>query len=201
MKRILSKITPAVKHLFLINIFVYLIISVLDNIFDVRGSIEIFGAYTFISAEFNPIQILTHMFMHDINVLHIIGNMIFFLLYTPNFERKYGYRLTVISYIFFGIISYLCFSIGINREQHVAIGSSGAVIGFCVVFLFNNLRNWKKIIYNVLVLLLVLDIYSLFQQTEVQYHITAYGHLGGVIGGIIIFLYIQYKRAKKALSF
>jgi len=202
MKNILSKITPAVKHILFTNILVYLFVVFFDLLLNVNINFEYLGAYCHISDKFNPAQIITYMFTHDIGVSHIVINMFLFLLFAPNFENKYGYKLTIISYIIFGISSYFCFDFGINKELYYIYGSSGAVIGFSFVFFMNNILKWKKIIYNLLFLIFLYEIYVLFQTNDPIRFITAYGHLGGIIGSVIVFIYLFFtKKGKQNFPF
>lgn len=196
MKTIFKQITPAVKHIALINIFIYLLSVCLDlfmNIYmtDINQYI---GAYCHIDTQFKIYQIFTYMFIHDMNPFHIIFNMIFFILYAPNFERIYGYRITVFSYIFLGIVSFLFFDFGINQTNTYLIGSSGSVVGFCITYLFINFLKFKKIIYNFLVLLLIYEVIMIFYSNNFMLLITGYGHLGGMIGAIILLFFLKIKR-------
>lgn len=202
MKKLLFKITPAVKHILITNIIVYLFVVVFDLFFRVNINFDYLGAYCHVSDNFNPLQIITYMFTHDISPFHIIMNMLLFLLFAPNFENRYGYRLTLISYIIFGISSYLCFDFGMNNELCLIYGSSGSVIGFCITFLINNLFKWRKLIYNSLVVLMIYEIYALFQTNDITRFITAYGHLGGIIGSFIVFIYLFFfiKKGKYSTS-
>lgn len=195
LKKIFSKITPAVKHIVLINIIIYVLSVCLDlfmniNMTDIN---QYFGVYCYVDNQFKLHQIFTYMFIHDINPFHIIFNMGFFLLFAPNFENIYGYKITVFSYIFLGIVSFLFFNFGINKTNTYLIGSSGAVVGFCLSFLFMNLLKIKKIIYNFLVLLLIYEVIMIFYSNDFILLITGYGHLGGMVGAILL-LILKLKR-------
>ena len=114
-------------------------------------------------------------------------------MFAPNFENIYGYRITVFSYIFLGVASFLCFNFGVNQTNIYLIGSSGAVVGFCITFLFMNLLKIKKIIYNFLVLLLIYEVIMIFYSNDFILLITGYGHLGGMVGAIILLLILKIK--------
>jgi membrane associated rhomboid family serine protease len=201
MKNLFKKITPAVKHLFLINISIYIILLTLDlflniNMIDVNNYI---GAFCYVSENFNIYQVITYMFIHDVIPIHIGINMFFFLLFAPNFERIFGYNLTIISYFFFGIMSFLCFNFGINQTNVLLIGSSGSVIGFSIIFLIINYLNFQKIIYNLLVVLLIIELVAIFNYGNFYNLITGYGHLGGIIGGIIMYSFLKFLQLKRAI--
>lgn len=193
LKKMFNKITPAVKHISLINIIIYVLSVCLDLFMNIHMTDinQYFGAYCNVDSQFKIYQIFTYMFIHDMNPFHIIFNMFFFLLFAPNFENIYGYRTTVFSYIFLGISSFLFFNFGINQTNTYLIGSSGAVVGFCVAFLFMNFLKIKKIIYNFLVLLLIYEVIMILYSNDFILLITGYGHLGGMVGAILLLLILK----------
>jgi membrane associated rhomboid family serine protease len=200
MKKLFNRITPAVKYLFLINVSIYSILLMLDlflniSIIDINDRL---GAFCYVSENFNIYQLITYMFMHDAVPLHIGINMLFFLLFAPNFERTFGTELTIISYFFFGITSFLCFNFAINQENVLLIGSSGSIIGFSIIFLIMNFLKFQKIIYNLLVVILLIELIAIFEYENFYNSITGYGHLGGIFGGIIIYSFLKLLQLKRA---
>ncbi|GAB2554310.1 rhomboid family intramembrane serine protease [Spirosoma aerophilum] len=79
--------------------------------------IEQFGLHSFLSDKFNPIQLLTHMFLHG-GFNHIFSNMIGLIVFGPMLERYWGPRRFTFFYFFTGLGAALLFS-GINYfEMH-----------------------------------------------------------------------------------
>jgi membrane associated rhomboid family serine protease len=78
-------ITPVVKNLIIINIIVFVSVSMLFP-----GWMEYFQAYYPSSASFKPIQIVTHMFMHGTLIPHLFFNM--FMLYMFGTTMEYYWR-------------------------------------------------------------------------------------------------------------
>ena len=97
-------LTPVVRVLLIINIAVAFVTN--------DGIIEQFGLHSFLSDKFNPIQLLTHMFLHG-GFSHIFHNMIGLVVFGPMLETFWGPRRFTFFYFFTGIGAALLFS-GIN---------------------------------------------------------------------------------------
>ena len=96
--------TPVVRALLIINVLVFFITD--ENL------IQQFGLHSFLSDEFNPIQLLTHMFLHG-GFNHILSNMIGLIVFGPMLERFWGPQRFTFFYFFCGLGAALLFS-GIN---------------------------------------------------------------------------------------
>jgi len=97
-------LTPVVRALLILNVLVFIVTN--DAI------ISQFGLHSFLSDRFNPIQLLTHMFLHG-GFNHILSNMIGLIVFGPMLERYWGARRFTFFYFFCGIGAALLFS-GIN---------------------------------------------------------------------------------------
>ena len=97
-------LTPVVRVLLIINVLVFFLTN--ENV------IQQFGLHSFLSDEFNPIQLLTHMFLHS-GFNHIFSNMIGLIVFGPMLERFWGASRFTFFYFFCGIGAALLFS-GIN---------------------------------------------------------------------------------------
>ncbi len=91
------QLTPAVRAILLINIFVFFVSSSLGNSVDAR-----YGLHSVLSNLFNPIQFLTHMFLHY-DLGHIFGNMLGLVVFGPMLERVWGLRRFLFFYFFCGL--------------------------------------------------------------------------------------------------
>lgn len=102
-------LSPVVRVLLLINVLVFLITN--------ESIIQQFGLHSFLSDKFNPIQLLTHMFLHG-GFNHIFSNMIGLVVFGPMLEQHWGPRRFTFFYFFTGLGAALLFS-GINYfEMH-----------------------------------------------------------------------------------
>ena len=97
-------LTPVVRVLLIINVLVFLVTN--------EAIIEQFGLHSFLSEKFNPIQLLTHMFLHG-GFNHIFSNMIGLIVFGPMLEQFWGGRRFTFFYFFCGLGAALLFS-GIN---------------------------------------------------------------------------------------
>ncbi len=94
-------LTPVVRALLILNVLVFLVTN--DNI------IRQFGLHSFLSEEFNPIQLLTHMFLHG-GFQHIFSNMLWLIVFGPMLENIWGPRRFAFFYFFCGLGAALLFS-------------------------------------------------------------------------------------------
>ncbi|WP_420149797.1 rhomboid family intramembrane serine protease [Spirosoma sp.] len=97
-------LTPVVRVLLVLNVLVFLVTN--------ETIIDKFGLHSFLSDKFNPIQLLTHLFLHA-GFGHIFSNMIGLIAFGPMLEMFWGPRRFVFFYLFCGIGAALLFS-GIN---------------------------------------------------------------------------------------
>lgn len=193
MKKLFNRITPAVRHLFIVNIGVYILLILFAILF--RTDLNDFiGAYPHSSDNFNIVAIFTYMFSHTFNISHIFFNMLLFLIFAPNFENRFGYKITIISYVFFGLMSYLIFTINANGIDSPLVGASGSIMGFLSVYLIQNIFKLKKIGYNLFVIIMLMGMLLGLFDTDIRMKLTECAHIGGFIGGLIFYTYIKIKK-------
>lgn len=97
-------LTPVVRVLLIINVLVFFVTN--------ESVIDQFGLHSFLSDKFNPIQLLTHMFLHG-GFGHIFSNMLGLIVFGPMLERFWGPRRFTFFYLFTGLGAAFLFS-GIN---------------------------------------------------------------------------------------
>lgn len=97
-------LSPVVRVLLIINVLVFLVTN--------ESIINQFGLHSFLSDKFNPIQLLTHMFLHS-GFNHIFSNMIGLVVFGPMLEQFWGPRRFTFFYFFTGLGAAFLFS-GIN---------------------------------------------------------------------------------------
>lgn len=117
-------LTPVVRTLLILNVLVFLVTN--DAI------IEQFGLHSFLSDRFNPIQLLTHMFLHG-GFNHIFSNMIGLIVFGPMLENFWGPRRFTFFYFFCGLGSAFLFS-GVNyfemHDVYMSVEAYRAAPGF-----------------------------------------------------------------------
>lgn len=98
-----------------------------------------------VANDFNPLSLLTHMFVHG-DWIHLIGNMFFFYICGVAMERYWGLWKFVASYLFCGlgaagIFILISLVAGANIDNAPLIGASGAIAGAMGAFTFTHYRN------------------------------------------------------------
>jgi rhomboid-like protein len=112
-----NKIPRGVKLLTIVNLTVFLIFMIIETVFNCNLTIY-FSANITSSDFFNPVQVITYMFVHsNVDVFHIIGNLTIFILFGIFLEKQIEYRNLVILYIFTGIISFASFNLRKEYEK------------------------------------------------------------------------------------
>lgn len=108
-----NNITPVVRALLIVNVIAYVITSFNPNI------VELYGLHSFLSDLFNPVQLLTHMFLHG-GLGHIFSNMIGLIVFGPMLEHYWGPKRFTFFYFFCGLGAALLFS-GVNYYEMSAV--------------------------------------------------------------------------------
>lgn len=100
---IFSQMPPVTKNLIIINLIVWLAMFVLPS--RLGMSLETFGGlHYFRAADFNPVQLLTYMFMHSTgSFAHIFFNMFSLFMFGIALERTLGSARFLFYYISCGV--------------------------------------------------------------------------------------------------
>ncbi|WP_044174881.1 rhomboid family intramembrane serine protease [Flectobacillus major] len=93
-------ITPVVRALIAINVIVYLV-QRSSSSYDSQIT-SLFGLHYFTSERFNPIQLVTYMFVHG-GFMHLFNNMLGLFFLGPLLERLWGEKKFMIFYFVTGI--------------------------------------------------------------------------------------------------
>jgi len=95
-------ITPMVRNLLIINVVIFILQG---NLFDARQ----FALYHFGSDYFNPVQFLTHMFLHG-GWGHLFSNMFSLFIFGPLLERFWGSQRFLAFYLITGLGASILYS-------------------------------------------------------------------------------------------
>ncbi len=91
---------PVTKHLIIVNAIVWLAAFISP---DIRGVFERYGAlYYFTSSQFNPVQLLTYMFLH-FDFWHLFFNMFALFMFGMTLERVLGQSRFLFYYVACGL--------------------------------------------------------------------------------------------------
>lgn len=189
----MSRITEVVKNIIIINIIVYFGVNYLipipglDRFFTLVSPGQTYNIEGIIY-QFEPVQIITHMFMHG-RVMHLLFNMLGLYFLGPWVEASLGPKRFFILYMSCGLfasIAQMYFSGG------MMVGASGATYGVLAAFatMFPNVKLMLlfppipiKAKYMALGLI-VLGLYYGFSGT--QQGIGHFAHIGGAILGFLM---------------
>lgn len=94
----MSRLTPVVKNLLLINVIVFLAAT----LFNLRNINDILGLYYWESPYFYPYQFFTYMFAHG-NFYHLLFNMLGLFFLGPLLEQFWGSRKFLAFYLICGL--------------------------------------------------------------------------------------------------
>lgn len=176
-----------------VNILAYIVTAFLSgNILDSDINVLVY-----LGAKYNPLiksgeyyRLITSMFLHG-GIIHLALNMYALNSIGPLIERIYGKAKYLIIYFISGILSSL---LSFMFSEGVSIGASGAIFGLLgTSFIFAiKMRHvigkaFIKDIGSVIVINLIMGL--------TIPNIDNFGHLGGLIGGLILG-FVLYKNNK-----
>lgn len=94
---------PVTKNLIIINVLIWLV-EVIFPAFGVNGIIGHLGLHYVGASKFNPIQIVTYMFVHSQQTFfHVLFNMFTLFMFGPLLEKVWGSKRFFIFYMVCGI--------------------------------------------------------------------------------------------------
>lgn len=141
------------------------------------------GSFTSGLAVVKPWMWLTSMFMHDPNVLHVLGNMLTLIIIGPYLEGLLGHWCFLAVYLICGLGAsdgQMVYSYFTNDWNMSSYGASGALFGLFGVVLLVFRRTHEDI--RGMVVWIVLDLaMPLFVP-----HVAWQAHVGGFITGLVL---------------
>ena len=100
---------PVTKNLLLLNIMFYLISVFLSS--SGTDLTRVLGTHYFGTIYFEPYQIITHMFMHDIRgFMHILFNMLLLVMFGAHLEKIWGAKKYFVFYISCGLGAFVLYN-------------------------------------------------------------------------------------------
>ncbi|MCP4439589.1 MAG: rhomboid family intramembrane serine protease [Aureispira sp.] len=192
------------KNLLIINVLMFLATLSFENF--MYGNLSLFPVQ---SPDFQPYQVVTHMFMHG-DGMHIFFNMFTLFMFGPDIERAFGPKKFLIYYLGTGLgaaaLHTLVQYIEISQldpntmayMQHLftpTVGASGAIFGLLAAF--------GMLYPNRMIMLLIPPIpmkakyfVLIFGAIELylgvsgkQPGVAHFAHLGGAIFGVLMVLF------------
>lgn len=197
-----QKSTPIVFNLIIINVLVFIAQILLDGSnaqFLYQQKITgIIALYPLGTGEFQPYQLVTHMFAHG-GFAHILFNMFALWSFGSLLERSWGPKKFLIFYLLCGLAAGFAHLL---IENNAAIGASGAVMGLFAAFAY-LFPNSQLLIFPIPVPvkakyavagMAAIDLFGGVSPTNSG--IAHFAHLGGLLMGFILVI-IWNKTNKK----
>ena len=148
--------------------------------------------------------IFSSMFMHG-GFMHIIGNMLYMLIFADNIEDNLGPSKFLIFYLLAGIGAAMTQVLMDTHSQVPMIGASGAIGGVLGAYLINH-PNAKVLVlipfgfFSQLIkirALYVLGFWFILQFISSGGGVAYAAHIGGFVSGMILILFFNKKRKRR----
>ena len=183
-------LSPAVKHLLIINTLLYLANYLLVQ----RGVVDLnywLGIWSLQTGNFHLWQPLTYMFMHG-SFDHLFFNMFSLWMFGTVLERYWGTRRFLFYYLVCGIGAGLLNML--IPGVHLSVGASGAIYALLLAFgmMFPNEYIYLYFLVPIKTEWFIIGMVALelFEGIFRSYDgIAHFAHLGGMLIGLLLILY------------
>lgn len=138
-------------------------------------------------------RLVTSMFIHG-GINHLVGNMLSLWGVGRMLEHRIGHLRMLLFYVVTGLIG-SGFVYLFGNSFTITIGASGAVLGVMSVLMIEMKMSGNKVVYKRILLNLALVLYASLTVRE----ISLFGHLGGIVGGLMIG-FVRYLFQKKKVE-
>jgi membrane associated rhomboid family serine protease len=199
-------ITPMVKLLIIVNLVIWVVLQILMEAWAKIPFTKYFALYPgkFIY-EFALWQPLTYMFLHSMQVSHIVFNMLMLWFVGGELEQRWGRKFFVSYYLISGAGAALiyCFVVAIysllsGSQQGLVvpvIGASGAIFGLLLAYgiLFGERTMHFMMVFPMkakyfVMILGAIEVMSILTSGVVGGEVAYLAHLGGILSGYLTLL-------------
>jgi len=157
------------------------------------------------------VTVLTSMFMHSINPLHIIGNMLYLWIFGDNVEDALGHGRFLVFYLLAGLAAAVAQTLTAPRSHVPMIGASGAVSGvlgaYVILFPYASIRTlvgiavfWRVVHIPAMVMIgfwIVLQLLYGFLTVSASTGgaetggVAWFAHIGGFLAGVVLLFLLR----------
>jgi len=176
------------EYLIGINIIVFIIMFLIDPSFSTKTIVQFGAKVNFLIADGEYYRFITPIFLH-LSFYHLGFNCLAIYILGRDIEMIFGRKKFLAIYFFSGFVSSLG-SFLFNAS--ISAGASGAVFGLLgshIFLYFTFKERYKKIYGNSFLVLIGINLAFGFMHPNID----NIGHLGGLIGGIIITYAVHIK--------
>jgi len=197
----MMRLTDVVKNLLILNVVVYLVAMLVIGI----PNYKMLGFYyPDGSGNFQPFQIISHMFMHSPNhggtllSFHLLFNMIGLYFFGPPLEALWGPKRFLLYYLFAGfgaLIIHVLMIVFKVIDPVGVVGASGAVFGLLAGFGYHYPNQKVMLLFPPIPMkakyfVVVFGIIELsLGFSGANTGIAHFAHVGGAIFGFLLILY------------
>ncbi|MBQ0015895.1 MAG: rhomboid family intramembrane serine protease [Bacteroidales bacterium] len=191
-------LTPAVRHLLIINVIMFMATIVLERYGGMMGLkiTNMLALWSFDSGQFRIWQPITYMFMHG-GFDHIFFNMFALWMFGYTLEGYWGTNRFLRYYFVCGIGAALV-NLLVVHGYHPTVGASGAIYGLLLAFgmMFPNEYIYLYFLVPIKAKWFVVA-YALIELFEGVLHsadgVAHFAHLGGMLFGLLLIIYWRYR--------
>lgn len=186
------KFSPVTYALITVNVLIWLLMFLILNHFSDFKLLDVGGLVHFNVVHGEWYRLITSIFLH-FNFEHILMNMLSLFIFGKIVESIVGHWRMLAIYIISGLFGNFA-SLSFNTDT-VSVGASGAIfglIGAIFAFMYISQRYNRKVIGQLLIVLVILIGMSLF-----MHNVNIVAHIGGFIGGVLISLIAYYFKANR----
>jgi membrane associated rhomboid family serine protease len=206
-----APMTPMVKRLIIVNVVLWFALQV---IIESLGRIPVSSYLSLIPGrmlfDFQIWQAVTYMFLHSLQVTHILFNMLMLWFFGSEVEMAWGSRKFLFYYLFTGVGAALIYSLGMALYAYFSgntaalfvpvVGASGALFGVMLAYgiLFGDRTVYFFMLFPMkarfFVFLMGLIEFANMVTSQASGSEVAYlAHLGGLITGLLYFFLTNIK--------
>jgi membrane associated rhomboid family serine protease len=162
--------------------------------------------------------VFSSMFMHAINPMHVIGNMLYLWIFGDNVEDTLGHGRFLLLYLLAGAAAAVAQTLSAPRSPVPMIGASGAVSGilgaYLILFPYASILTlvtigffWRMVhipaivvlgFYIVMQLLLGFLTVSASTAGAESGGIAWFAHIGGFLAGVVLLLLLRPRTSVRA---
>ncbi|HEY8270309.1 MAG TPA: rhomboid family intramembrane serine protease [Pseudobdellovibrionaceae bacterium] len=215
-------LTPVVKWLVIINVAIWFIFQILvEGFFKVPFTSFLNLVPSRVIFQFHVWELFTYMFLHSMQVTHILFNMLMLWFFGAELEMRWGGKYFLFYYLFTGVGAAILYCLGMASYAAVTgsqiglmvpvIGASGAIFG---LMLAQGILFGERIVYFFMLfpmktryfvmLMGGVQMASMLTSGVSGGEVAYLAHLGGLASGYVALLlmsrwknYVNFKKTKK----
>lgn len=214
--------TPMVKWLVIVNVAIWFVFQVLvEGFFKVPFTNFLSLVPARVIFEFRVWELFTYMFLHSMQITHILFNMLMLWFFGAELEQRWGGKYFLFFYLFTGVGAAVLYCLGMTLYAAATgsqmgmmvpvLGASGAIFG---LMLAQGILFGERVIYFFMLfpmkmryfvmIMGVVQIGSMLTSGVSGGEVAYLAHLGGLASGYMALLlmsrwknYENFKKSKK----